>query len=468
MTFQIYSFIFIFVALTGFYLAAPKYRAGVLAALSAVFCGFQDVYALGVLIVVTAAAFGAGIVLGTVKPERVILRKAILTLSAAVFVGLFILWKFFSDPEDYFIFLMPLGFSYYGFQAISYLTDIYRGKISCEKNFIRFALYMAWFPKFISGPIERAGSLLPQTCALEEVRLFDGKRIIRGLSYILWGFFMKLMIADRAAPIVAAVFDEYEEYGSIMLIIGSLLYTMQIYCDFAGYTDVAIGVSCLFGLELTQNFKTPYFSENITEFWRRWHISLSSFLRDYIYIPLGGNRKGTLRKCLNIMIVFIVCGFWHGRGRRYIVWGLIHGVFSVITNVLKKGKTGFLFRGIPGTVITFSVVSFGWILFRAESWDAFWGYVSSMFTSPVVKTTLQNEFLMTGVSALQYIILLLSMALLIGADFYTKRHDTLIPEIIIKTGEIRRNICFITMAVLILVFGMYGDQEIRNFIYMKF
>ena len=468
MTFQIYSFIFLFIAITGFYLIAPKYRAGFLVVASTVFCGFHDAYALAVLIIVTVAAFSAGIVIGIIKPERVILRKMVLTLSVATFIGLFILWKFFSDAEDYFIFLMPLGFSYYGFQAISYLTDIYRGKISQEKNFIRYALYMAWFPKFISGPIERAGSLIPQTCALDEVRLLDGKRIIRGLSYILWGFFMKIMVADRAALIVTAVFDEYEEYGSMMLIVGSLLYTMQIYCDFAGYTDVAIGVSCLFGLELTQNFKTPYFSENITEFWRRWHISLSAFLRDYIYIPLGGNRKGVLRKCINILIVFIVCGFWHGAGRRYIIWGLIHGVFSVITNIFQKSRLGFLFRGITGRAITFCVVSFGWILFRAESWDMFLGYVSSMFSSPVIKTTFQKELLMTEVSAFQYIILLLSMTVLTGVDYYSNRYDTLMPEIIIKTGEIRRNICFVIMAVIILVFGMYGDQEIRNFIYMKF
>ena len=468
MTFQIYSFLFILIAVAGFYLIAPKYRYGFLTAASAVYCGLQDPYALAVLAGVTIAAYGAGCLIGTIADERVILRKVVLAVSVGFFVALFVLWKYFSDAGDFFLLAMPLGFSYYGFQSVSYLADIYDKKIDHEKNIIRLTLYLAWFPKFISGPIERAGGFVPQIYELDRVKLFDGKRIIRAMSYILWGLFMKLMIADRAALVVSGVFDEYEEYGSLMLVIGSLLYTIQIYCDFAGYTDIAIGISSLFGLELTQNFKTPYFSENIVEFWRRWHISLSTFLRDYIYIPLGGNRKGSVRKYLNIMIVFLICGFWHGKGRRYIAWGLLHGIFSVVTNILKKTKLGFFFRGAMGTVITFCVVSFGWILFRAGSWEMFLGYSSSIFTGPCVNTAFMDELMMTGVSLVQVVILLLAVGILAGCDLYTHRKETLLPEVLIKTGEIKRNICLLVMAVVILVFGVYGDQEIRNFIYMDF
>lgn len=470
MTFQLSGILYIGISVLLFYLLAPAYRKFLLCLASLVFCGFLDKYALVVLAAVTTMTYLSGFAVDKAYLSRDWIRKTVFSASVVIFIGLFFLWKYsyFIEKGPFAGLILPLGFSFYCFQAISYLTDIYKGKYGHERDPAVFLLYMSWFPKFTSGPIERADQFLPQAAKLDRVRLFNGSRIIRALSYIIWGLFLKLMLADRMSVPVDNIFGKHNEFGSIMLIIGSLLYTFQIYCDFAGYTDIAIGVSELFGIELTENFRTPYFAENITQFWRSWHITLSSFLRDYVYIPLGGNKKGNIRKYVNIMIVFIICGLWHGRGMKFLAWGILHGLYSIFTGLITKTRLSFLIKGVIGRIVTFCLVSFAWIFFRAESLKLAVDYIISIFTAKLINRNMDFEMEKAGTTPLELIILGLALAVLFISDRIAYRKKTLVPDMMIRTGEIRRDLCLVLLSVVVLIFGIYGNLEVKNFIYMEF
>ena len=369
---------------------------------------------------------------------------------------------------------IPIGLSFYTFQAISYIADLYAGKIRPEKNFFKYALYMMWFPKWMSGPIERAGDFLEQIDSCGSTKLLDFDRFQRAASYLIWGMFMKLVIADRIGTVVDVVFEDIPSYGFFTLMLASLLYTIQIYCDFAGYTNSMIGISTMFGLELTQNFKTPYFSESTVEFWRRWHISLSNFLRDYVYIPLGGNRKGEGRKMLNTLVVFFVCGMWHGAGLSFIVWGLLHGCFNIITNLIKDTKVRFLVKGVSGKIITFCLVSFAWIFFRAASISQAFAFVKGMI--PGVNTLaplaglVAEESQMLGISVMEWWIAGLSILLLTLLDLYASKKKSILPELVsTRWGDFGRGIFLAVILVAVLIFGKYGaGEDIRAFVYQSF
>ena len=467
MSFQLSAFFFIGITIIAFYIALPGLKPGILAAVSLLFCLLIDRSAFVVLLSVTFFTYIIARVLGSLKGDKE--RKVVLCVSVFLLASILTLWKYMSGPEVSAIKIaLPVGLSFYTFQAISYIADVYKRKYTAEKNIVKYILYMSWFPKLVSGPIERAETFLPQLDRLSDARLFDGQRIIKSLSYIIWGLFLKLMIADRAGIIVDGIFMKHDQHGKVMLITGSLLYTIQIYCDFAGYTDIMVGISYLFGIDLTQNFRTPYFAQNITEFWRSWHISLSSFLRDYVYIPLGGNRKGLIRKYINTMIVFFICGMWHGRGLKFIVWGLLHGIYSVLAGMLKDTKLSFAFRGAIGSVITFCCVSFAWIFFRAESLGMAIRYILAVFTSVPINQSFEYEIIKTGSTPLQMTILLIGIAVVFVADLAAYRRRTLVPEMFINTGEIRRNMGFLIFTVAFLIFGIYGNEDVKSFIYMNF
>ncbi len=470
MTFQLSSILYISISLLIFYLLAPVYRKIFLCLSCLVFCGFLDKSALVALVTVTIMTYLSGFAVDKTCVTKDGIRKTVFISSVVIYIGLFFLWKYsyFIVNNRFAGFIIPIGFSFYCFQAISYLTDIYKGKYNHESNPALFLLYMSWFPKFTSGPIERADDFLPQAAGLEGVCLFNGNRIIRAFSYIIWGLFLKLMLADRIDGMVDNIFGKYNEFGSIMLICGSILYTVQIYCDFAGYTDIAIGISELFGIELSENFRTPYFAENITQFWRSWHITLSSFLRDYVYIPLGGNQKGSIKKYVNIMIVFVICGLWHGRGIKFLAWGVLHGLYSIFTGLISKTKLSFLIKGCTGRIVTFCLVSFAWIFFRAESLRLALKYIISIFTAELINRNMSFEIEKAGTTPLELIILGLALAVLFIGDLIAFRKKTLVPDMMIHTGEIRRDLCFVLLTVIILIFGIYGNMEVKNFIYMEF
>ena len=276
--------------------------------------------------------------------------------------------------------ILPVGISFYTFQTMSYTIDIYRKKLDPTKDFISFASFVSFFPQLVAGPIERATNLLPQILNKREFKYEQG---VQGLRLIIWGMFKKVVIADSLAPIVDDIFSNYQDFEGGTLWIGAIYFSFQIYCDFSGYSDIAIGTSKLFGFELKSNFKFPYFSRNIGEFWRRWHISLSTWFRDYLYIPLGGSKRGKWESIRNIFIIFLVSGFWHGANWTFIFWGLFHSMLflsSFIFNTNRKYTASIIGektilptpKEFVQVGITFILVTIGWVFFRSETiFDSF-------------------------------------------------------------------------------------------------
>lgn len=270
--------------------------------------------------------------------------------------------------------LLPVGISFYTFQALSYTMDVYRGDIKPEKNFGKYALFVSYFPQLVAGPIERSTNLLPQ---LQKETRFKYENLKSGLLLILIGFFKKVVVADRAALLVNNVYSNLDNVPSISVIIASIFFSIQIYCDFSAYSDIARGTSRVLGIELMKNFDTPYYSKSIGEFWRRWHISLGTWFREYLYIPLGGSRVSAIKRYRNILIVFSISGLWHGASWNFIIWGVLHGFYQVIEGITYNKKLKFFgllkvnkrAQDFINTIVTFSLVTFSWIFFRAENLD---------------------------------------------------------------------------------------------------
>lgn len=361
---------FFFVVLGGFYLLPGRGKAVWLLAASYFFYGMQDLKYLAVLFILTLVSYFSGLLMKE--------RKAVLIFSIVIQIGTLMYCKylgFFTGGRLNSI-LLPVGISFFTLMSVGYLVDVFKKSCEPERDIISFALFVSFFPTILSGPIERGGHMLPQFRKenLNKIR-FDSLRIRDGFVRILWGLFLKAVVADKIATMVASVYADPASHGGIMVAIAICLYTFQIYCDFEGYTSIAVGVAYALGIEVMENFKQPYLAITIADFWRRWHISLSSWLRDYIYIPLGGNRKGTFRKYINVLIVFLVSGLWHGANWTFIIWGLLHGMYQVIGTLLKPLKAGirrvlkleensFSLRAFR-VCFTFVLVSFAWIIFQA-------------------------------------------------------------------------------------------------------
>jgi len=272
------------------------------------------------------------------------------------------LGRFSTAALPAFNILLPVGISFYTFQALGYSIDVYRGAVKAEYDFINYALFVTFFPQLVAGPIERSTNLLPQ---FKTNHKFDYAAVTSGLKLAAWGMFKKVVIADRLALYVNAVYQSPADYPGASLVLATVFFAFQIYCDFSGYSDIAIGCARALGFKLMTNFNTPYFASSIAHFWRRWHISLTTWLRDYIYIPLGGNRRGLARQCFNIIIVFAISGLWHGAAWHFVVWGALHGIYQVIERLLWKRPADR--HGWMWTIITFILVCLTWVFFRAES-----------------------------------------------------------------------------------------------------
>ncbi len=279
------------------------------------------------------------------------------------------------------VLVLPLGISFYTMRVIAYYADIFGGKIAAEKNFFTYALYVSFFPQIICGPIERPGVLIPQ---LKAKRAFTHENFANGVKMIIMGFFKKMVIADGLSDYVANVYGAADTSGGLALIFAAFFYSVQIYCDFSGYTDIAIGLSKIWGFNLTQNFRRPYFACSIKEFWGRWHISLSMWLRDYVYIPLGGGRCSSARRAFNVMVTFLVSGLWHGANWTFIFWGALHGACIAAQNLIfPRGREGgplSKYSRIPGIIATFCIVTLAWIFFRADSFAHAFAILEGIFT----------------------------------------------------------------------------------------
>lgn len=301
--------------------------------------------------------------------------------------------------------ILPVGISFYTFHGLSYVIDIYKGRIKPERNYIDYALFVSFFPLLVAGPIERATHLLPQ---IRAKRTFDYARAVDGLRQILWGLFKKVAIADNCAEFVNRIFSNYGSYHGSTLLLGAVFFAFQIYCDFSGYSDIAIGTARLFGIDLLRNFAFPYFSRDIAEFWRRWHISLSTWFRDYLYIPLGGSKGSMTMKVRNILIIFLVSGFWHGANWTFIVWGLLNAIY-ILPSILFKSNRDHLDivargRNFPSVkellsmILTFGLTVLAWIFFRAESVTQALKYLSRIFSRSLLKAPEGGAFLGKGAS----------------------------------------------------------------------
>jgi D-alanyl-lipoteichoic acid acyltransferase DltB (MBOAT superfamily) len=401
MVFTSPQFLFFFSAVVLLFYAMPRrFRTGFLLLASYCFyASFNPAY-LVLLVFSTVVAWGSGLWIGNKDGSGH--KKTRLAAGIVVSLAPLVFFKYFNFVNDsvrlLFDFaslsytvpaltlMLPVGISFFTFRIVSYLVEVYRGTCPPEKGIAALALHIAFFPQLLAGPIERPGNLLPQ---LKSFHGFDYDQAVRGLRLMLWGFFKKLVIADRCAILVNQVYDNPASYAGYPLVLATYLFAFQIYCDFSGYTDMARGAARLLGFESMGNFKRPYFARSIAEFWKRWHISLSTWFRDYVYIPLGGSRVAVPRHYLNLLVVFIVSGLWHGAGWTFIAWGALHGVcmvFSLLFAPLGKGIANYVrISGTPalknaiGMLITFHLVAAGWVFFRAHSIGDAWYVLTRAF-----------------------------------------------------------------------------------------
>ena len=361
---------FFAIILAVYYILPHKFRWGLLLLASVVFYASADWKMLALIGGSIVVSYIVGLKIEQAENEKQ--KKVWMAGCIILLVAILMLFKYFGFFADVignmlgatsFVFnlVMPLGISYYTFKIISYLVDIYKGKIDAEKHLGYYALYVSFFPQILCGPIERADYFIPQ---LKYGCKFEDKLAAEGLERIIIGLFKKLAIADRLALYVGTVFDAPTAYPGLASIMAVAFYTIQIYCDFSGYSDMAIGMAQMLGIRTRENFNYPYFSRSIKEFWSRWHISLSSWLRDYIYIPLGGNRKGKMRKHLNTLAVFLVSGIWHGSSLSFVFWGAMHGLWNMISTPKKDDDP--VWKQILQVLVTILGVAFTWIFFRAK------------------------------------------------------------------------------------------------------
>lgn len=480
MLFNSLQFLIFFPIVVGIYFAlAPKYRWMLLLAASYYFYACWKVEYLILILFSTAIDYYASNRMGRIVDKKK--RRPWLYLSLFVNLGMLFMFKYFtlfneSTREVFQHFnlfygmpawelLLPVGISFYTFQTLSYSIDVYNGKLKPEKHYGQFSLYVAFFPQLVAGPIERATHLLPQ---FHKHHSFDYQRFVGGVQQMLWGFFKKIVIADRLAIYVQEVYAHPGDENGITLLIGTYFFAFQIYCDFSGYSDIAIGAARIMGYDLMDNFRTPYLSKSVREFWTRWHISLSTWFRDYLYIPLGGNRVVKWRWYMNLMLVFLVSGFWHGANWTFLVWGGIHGVALIVetwvfplweTGPLKKlGKFGNLIR----VALCFHLVLLAWVFFRAESVGDAGLIIQKITTLPLhLNGALISESLarLDGSKFFVTFLLLILFAVMdpiIDQRIKALKEDTRIPY---------AKLIFAVILALTVIFGSFGKVE---FIYFQF
>ncbi len=427
---------------------------------------YKPVYAV-ILFGVTAVTYFSALALADAKyPKRVLTVGVLFSLLPLVFFKYF---NFINDSISNALsvvglhfdlpglnWAIPIGISFFTFQALGYLWDVYYKREVPERDFLTYSLFVSFFPSILSGPINKASLLIPQ---LKQLRpYFDYAKAVSGLKMLLWGMFMKVVVADRVALYVDTVFSNYENYTGMSCFVASLLYTIQIYADFAGYSLMAIGVGRVLGIELTENFRRPYFAVSVTEFWHRWHISLSTWLKDYVYIPLGGSRCSKIRNYWNIFVTFLVSGIWHGANWTFIVWGCMHGICQIVEKMLGQQKCNYRLPGrIVKIIVTFTIVNFAWIFFRMPTLTDACGVIARIFD-----TTLPMTVYMAPLPTPPFIAL--GVVLLFMKDL----RDEFFPDTLrLMDSNIRlvRWSTYVFLLIAILLFGVFSSDQ---FIYANF
>lgn len=474
----------VFACLTAYYIVPVRFRWMMLLAGSlAVYHHFsgRGILFLGIDI---AVGYAAGLLIQKMREKHsspVCEKLCLAAGTAAVVLPLFVM-KEGNFIRNHFLhldsiaFWQIMGIAYFTLQTVGYMADVYRGQVPAERNPAKFALFLSFFPQIVQGPIGRYAQLQPQ---LLNGNRFSPERFSKGLQWVLWGFFLKMMIADRAGIIVDTVFDNWEIYTGYYVLIGGILYSLQLYTDFSGCVHIARGVAMLFGIELAENFARPYFSDSIREFWGRWHMSLSTWLRDYIYIPLGGNRKGKLRKWINMGIVFLVSGIWHGGGYKYLAWGLMHAVYQIAGEITAKGRIELyrlaridqeeLLAKLIRKGTTFFWVMLAWIMFRAESLKAGAKMLVSLFTVRNPWIFFNDSLFGLGLDVKEVMLLLLSALLLFAVSYRQARMEEQVGEWLLQQHILLRWGVYAAAILCIVVYGTYGyGFDAKDFIYGGF
>lgn len=458
------------------------------------YMGWNPKYAL-LILASTIITYICARLLDCFEESKKIPRKLVLVSGLVLNLAILIFFKYFyflhdllSDMMSVFGYglkestldiILPVGISFYTFQALGYMIDVYRGDIKAEKNFISYALFVSFFPQLVAGPIERSGNLLKQVKGITDKPSWNFEKVTRGLLVMLWGYFMKLVIADRAAILVDEVFDSYYMMEGVALLFGAVLFLVQLYCDFASYSAIAIGAAGILGIDLMQNFAAPFFSKSISEFWRRWHISLSSWLRDYIYIPLGGNRCSKSRYYLNTMITFFISGLWHGASWHFVFWGVLHGGMIVIGDILKpvKKKWNALchvdiqaagYHAIQ-MFVTFVLSVMSFVFFRAESVRDGIYYLQRMITRLDIWSLTSGNIYHMGLDEKEMRVLFVAILILLIIDWLCEKKKIYFDTLVKGQCLAAQYLIAIGLLVAILVFGVYGTgYDATQFIYFQF
>lgn len=478
MLFNSFEFLIFFITVTSLYfIIQHRFRWALLLASSCVFYMFFIPEYILILFVTIIIDYFAGILIENAKGNQ---RKKYLLLSLIANIGVLAIFKYYNflndnisalcfwidreNPIPYLNIILPIGLSFHTFQAMSYTIEVYRGNQPAERHFGIYSLYVMFYPQLVAGPIERPQNLLHQ---FRTRHVFEYNRVVSGLKLMTWGLFKKAVIADRLAIMADSVFNNPDEHYGFAVILGAVFFAFQIYCDFSGYSDMAIGAARVMGFHLMTNFNNPYFAKSISEFWKRWHISLSTWFKDYLYVPLGGNRVGKWKWYYNLMITFMISGLWHGANWTFIIWGALHGfylVFALVTaNFRNKlfNASGLQFnKTLPHllqSLTVFVLVTFAWIFFRADSLDV---AITLIRNATVIDTT-QLSITMFTENYLEFILGLALIPLLLFAEWIYHVNPTIISD---KPNAIRY--AFYLIAVLIIVnLGVFGGN---NFIYFQF
>jgi len=487
MLFNSLQFLIFFPVVTGLYFILPhKYRWALLLIASCVFYMFFIPAYILILAVTILIDYFAGIFIVKSEGRKKKIFLIISIISTCLVLAIFKYFNFFNSNialiANFFHWnysipalklLLPIGLSFHTFQSLSYVIEVYKGRQKVERNFGIYALYVMFYPQLVAGPIERPQNLLHQ---FYEKHDFDFERVINGLKLMAWGMFKKIVIADRIAVFVYKVYNNPTNFKGLALIIATVLFAVQIYCDFSGYSDIAIGSAKVMGFKLMQNFNRPYFSKSITEFWQRWHISLSTWFRDYLYIPLGGSRVKIPRYLFNLFITFLISGLWHGASWTFVIWGAIHGIYIIIEKLIERirskpnkkttsGKESFTIKTIK-VFVTFSLVTFSWIFFRANNISDALYIVKNLFYN--FKGWFSLEYIKNTISIIdlksyEFLKVLISISVLFIVELI-QRKISIIKFITLRPLAVRWGI-YIFFIISMLFFKSFQNQQ---FIYFQF
>lgn len=461
-------YIFFPIVFTIYWLIPQKHRWGILLVSSYYFYMSWNVKYVALILLTTVVSYVTALLLD--RTDSVRKKKLYLAAALVISLGVLFFFKYFnflslsvtnalraiSIPVDDFTLnlMLPVGISFYTFQTLSYVIDVYRGEVKATTHFGKYATFISFFPQLVAGPIERTRNLLPQ---IEAEHQFHYDKAIYGVKMMAWGYFKKLVIADNIAAYVNLVYDDVTAHAGLSLIIATLCFAFQVYCDFSGYSDIALGAAKLMDIDLMQNFKGPYWAGSIKEFWSRWHISLSTWFRDYVYIPLGGNRVSKGRQRFNLMVTFLTSGMWHGASWNYLLWGAIHGAGQIVENALPKKKKHY--------ILTFLFVSFAWIFFRANTMGDVWYILTHLFSGLSEPLAYVKNGLLTfeSIGHQKPFVILGAICVLMTYDYFSLKMDVI--ERIHKCPVVVRYTIYFLLLALVL---FYRQLESYEFVYFQF